>query len=424
MGRATMEDGYSAGSVRKHGKRWQAVVYKRENGGRKQIAKTLSVECKPGKGDNTGKKTAMAEMAAWRSELLEADRAGVPAQASVAPCAETVWEYCTRYVADMEARRLIEASTVRDYLHMLKYLNDDMRDTPLCDLTPAQIERWQTELLSVRGLSAATVKKAHRVLRQCMRHAVEMEEIDRDPTARVKPPRPPRKEPNALDAAGRARLVAALAAMGPTPLKAGASLALYAGMRIGEVCGLRWRNVDLSAGVVHVREAIGSGLGGTYSKEPKTGGSRRDIPMPEALAEIVRERRAAVLDECMAAGIALSPDMYVCGRIDGAYMNPTTLTKQWGTIAEAFGLIGTQGTVCTFHDLRHTFATTAIAEGADVKSVSSILGHANAAMTLNVYAAADPEAKRAAMERVNEAMGRRVAEVIEFRPTGTDGKPN
>ena len=45
-------------------------------------------------------------------------------------------------------------------------------------------------------------------------------------------------------------------------------------------------------------------------------------------------------------------------------------------------------------------------------------------MTLNVYAAADPEAKRAAMERVNEAMGRRVAEVIEFRPTGTDGKPN
>lgn len=405
---------FTGGTVCKSRGKWRGrISYKDAGGEWRKLSKTFDIPCE--EGTNRGKPAALKALAEWRAEIAaqEARESGDERGA------EPLWDYCTRYVADMEARKVIEPSTSRDYLHMLKYLDADMRRTPIRELTPARVERWQADMLQERGLGASTVKKAHRVLRQCMRHAVEMEEIDRDPTARVKPPRPPRKEPNALDAAGRARLVAALAAMPPTPLKAGASLALYAGMRIGEVCGLRWRNVDLAAGVLKVREAVSSGAGGAYIKEPKTGGSRRDIPLPAPLAEVLSERRAAALDECIAAGVALSPDAFVCGRADGSHMNPTTLTKQWGTLAETFGLVGTQGERCTFHDLRHTFATTAIAEGADVKSVSSILGHANAAMTLNVYAAADPEAKKATMDRVGEAMGRKVAEVIEFRPTGT-----
>jgi integrase len=67
-------------------------------------------------------------------------------------------------------------------------------------------------------------------------------------------------------------------------------------------------------------------------------------------------------------------------------------------------LIGTEGKRCTFHDLRHTFATAAIAAGVDVKTVSSILGHANAAMTLNVYASADPDAKRRAAAVIDKAI--------------------
>ena len=405
---------YSAGTVEKYKGRWRGVIGYAEDGRRKRRTRVFSdIPCE--EGTNRGKPAALKALAEWRAELAAQEAREPEGERG----AEPLWDYCTRYVADMEARKVIEPSTARDYLHMLKYLDADMRRTPIRDLAPARVERWQADMLQVRGLGASTVKKAHRVLRQCMRHAVEMEEIDRDPTARVKPPKPPRKEPNALDAAGRARLVAALAAMPPTPLKAGASLALYAGMRIGEVCGLRWRNVDFAAGVLRVREAVSSGSGGAYIKEPKTGGSRRDIPLPAPLADVLRDRRAAVVDKCIAAGVALSPDAFVCGRADGSHMNPTTLTKQWGTLAETFALVGTQGARCTFHDLRHTFATTAIAEGADVKSVSSILGHANAAMTLNVYAAADPEAKRATMERVGEAMGRKVAEVIEFRPTGT-----
>lgn len=72
-------------------------------------------------------------------------------------------------------------------------------------------------------------------------------------------------------------------------------------------------------------------------------------------------------------------------------------------------MIGTEGRICTFHDLRHTFATAAIAAGVDVKTVSSILGHANAAMMLNVYASADHDAVASAMERMAGIMGVRPA---------------
>lgn len=83
---------------------------------------------------------------------------------------------------------------------------------------------------------------------------------------------------------------------------------------------------------------------------------------------------------------------------------------------------GIKGTRPTFHDLRHTFATVAIKGGADVKTVSSLMGHANAAMTLNTYASADPKAKRAAVAAVGASIGAcRPAEVVELMGTGAYG---
>lgn len=90
-------------------------------------------------------------------------------------------------------------------------------------------------------------------------------------------------------------------------------------------------------------------------------------------------------------------------------MAPHTLSKAWKSIADSMGLVGTQGRRPTFHDLRHTFATYAISEGIDVKTVSSILGHSSAAMTLNIYASADPASKRAAVETIGNVMDRRLS---------------
>lgn len=205
-------------------------------------------------------------------------------------------------------------------------------------------------------------------------------------------------------------------------------------MRQGEICALRWADVDLDARTITVRQSIGrrgdsfkAGNGGYYVKEPKNGGSRRTIPMPESLERDLRRRRASFAEECAAAGMMLRPSMYVFGGVDGSFMNPHGLWMKWKRIAKRLGLVGLDGNPPKFHDLRHTFATTAIKNGTDVKTLSSILGHADAAMTLNIYASADPDAKRAAMDRMGELYGRMeaegapVAEVLPLHRTGTEG---
>lgn len=89
-------------------------------------------------------------------------------------------------------------------------------------------------------------------------------------------------------------------------------------------------------------------------------------------------------------------DLYVLGDKKGHFGSPNRLCHEWKVLSDGWELNGTENRGITFHDLRHTFATAAIAGGVDVKTVSSILGHANAAITLNIYASADPDAKRRA----------------------------
>lgn len=200
-------------------------------------------------------------------------------------------------------------------------------------------------------------------------------------------------------------------------------VALYTGMRLGEICGLRWRSVDLERMELSVCEALGHYGTGWYVKEPKTGGSVRTIAIPPALAESLKARRAAMMAACMGAGVPFSESLFVLGGIDGAWINPQRVSHKWRDLASALEIEGTQGKRPTFHDLRHTYATLAIANGVDVKTVSSALGHSNAAMTLNTYASADPDAKRRAAQTMQRVYAEpATAEVLELGRTGTDGR--
>jgi integrase len=295
-----------------------------------------------------------------------------------------------------------------------------MGDIMLLDLRPDDIQRWENAL-NARGLKPATVRKAHTLLKSALNQAVMLERLERNPAAAVRPPKLPAYSPNALDDTQRRRLMAFLDQGAPTTTNMAVRMALMTGMREGEICGLRWCDVDLAARTLWVRQAIARDHGRFYVKPPKTAGSMRDIPLPTDLINLLDVRRRTMLEGCVEAGVRLSGglgQLYVFGGIDGSFLHPHEIWRQWKTIAACLGLVGTQGRVPTFHDLRHTFATAAIAEGVDVKTVSSILGHTNAAMTLNVYASADPAAKRAAAETIGEVMGRRpekTGEVVRFR---------
>ena len=417
---------YSAVSVKayetrsKDGKitayKWRAILqYKSNDGKWKQKSVTLSTE-----GRDKGRSHKIQDAAKLEAEALRQKLNDEASEESRSH--ETVAEYFSRYV---EGRALsIERSSANELRRILKtHIAPTIGRIELDKLTPDDVQSWVTELSE--SYAPSTVKKCLTNLRSAMREAVDRDRLIKDPTRGVKNPKLPTPKPNALDESGRAKVVRFIALDPYKPLNVAFALAIFMGLREAEICGLRWKYVDLDAQTLEVREVIGRDGSKWYVKAPKTGGSIRTLYIPDTVAEALRGRRAQMNEERMSVGTKLN-DLFVVGDVAGGFMQPHYLSTRWRITADALELIGTEGRRPTFHDLRHTFATAAIRHKVDVKTVSSILGHANAAMTLNVYATADSEAKKSGAEAVERMYQVEVAkhyndgEVLELGKTGTE----
>lgn len=403
---------------RKDGMHWQATLSFYVDGKRKRKTKVFPA----GKDLGTERKRKTA-LRAWVSDLYKeqdtaereaaarAEKERIEAELAALPSANTtVGDYITYYIDVLEAAGSVRPSAVSDYRTSAKRISEGIGDVILKDLTPAMIQSWEAELLSA-GKSVNTVLKYHRLLNSVFRYAISVRDVDWNPCMAAKKPKRTAPSPNSLDAEQHARLNATLNAMGASPTVTAAAIALYTGMREGEICGLKWKCYDEKAGTIRVENAVAKAGGKSYESEPKTDAGRRTIPVHPALAAILERRRLSVVRELEEAFTTLSDsefgELYVIGYIDGRYLSPTILSRSWKALAESFELIGTQGRRVTFHDLRHSFATRAIAEGADVKAVAAVLGHADAHVTINVYADADKESKRRAVTLVGQGIAAR-----------------
>jgi len=151
--------------------------------------------------------------------------------------------------------------------------------------------------------------------------------------------------------------------------------AVFIGLRIGELLGLTWRDIDFAAGRLRVRYQIANG----ERVEPKTAQARRDVVLMPALAELLRSHRLAAR-QC-------ADSDFVFGSATGTPLNANNARRRGlRPAADAAGLnVPDLPRVC-FHDCRHSFASLLISQGADVVFVSRQLGHANPSITLAVYA--------------------------------------
>jgi integrase len=166
-------------------------------------------------------------------------------------------------------------------------------------------------------------------------------------------------------------------------LQVPAMLALFTGMRVGEVLGLRWNRVDLERKVIHVVEAVEyTKASGLRFKPPKTAASRRDITLPAILVDCLRDHRRAQLELRMQLGAGRMPDdAFLFTDIEGNVPTPNSVSAAWHDAAAGLGVPGV-----TFHGLRHTHASQLIDSGVDIVTISKRLGHADPAITLKVYA--------------------------------------
>ena len=314
-------------------------------------------------------------------------------------------KFLERYIAGIERSGQIERTTAAGYrssaAHICRYITGIRID----QITGDMIIEMQDKLLNDDGLCADSVAKDHRLLKQALSYAVEVGYLDKSPfTKSIRAPKRRRREPNALDDAERQRLLTALDAMVDSELTLAVRLGLSAGLRREEICGLRWRDVDFKRNLILVRNAVTEAGGHSFEKGPKSETSRRDIPLEPDLRERLEAKYRRIF---ASSGKAKAAGRYVIETSEGRWYLPSRLGKEFSTLARSLDLVGTAGKVITLHDLRHTYATYLIARGVDVKTVASLMGHADAMVTLNVYASADPTARQQAAEVVAVAMAER-----------------
>ena len=152
-------------------------------------------------------------------------------------------------------------------------------------------------------------------------------------------------------------------------------------MRIGELLGLRWDDVDLGASKLVVRRALQrQNEAGPVFVEPKTGRSRRAIVLSRRAALALREHRARQRERRLAAGPAWRAQRLVFCNTTGGPADPSW---QRAVFYEALNRAGLPA--IRFHDLRHTAATLLLAQGVHPKVVSEMLGHATITLTLDTY---------------------------------------
>ena len=169
----------------------------------------------------------------------------------------------------------------------------------------------------------------------------------------------------------------------------GIIICLYTGIRIGELCALKWENIDLDTGFIHIRETIQRVEDKSGSKKtciiftpPKSLTSVRDIPISSFLIDRLRRIQ--------------KKSGFVINR-NGKYIEPRTYMRRFKKLTKLVGI-----TDVSFHSTRHTFATRALEIGMDIKTLSEILGHASATITMNLYAHSLMEHKKKEMERLGK----------------------
>lgn len=332
------------------------------------------------------------------------------------------------YVMDcIEGRRgSVSDSTIRGYRDYRKVFERGLSDIPMRSISTKDVRLWIQGLVA-EGLAPRTIRKAFNLLESVCDTAVEDKDIDANPCTkgvRKELPSIPTTKPNALSEDGIRRVNGLLDSWPNPRLRIGARLALHCGLRAGEVCGLRWDDIDLSAGILHVRTAIGDrgtlrteGQQATFEKAPKSQAGTRAVPMTDTVLHELADWRSTQQAEWekLKAPVRFE-DTFVVGYPDGSWYSPRSLEHAWAKLAkgrhardprdrrrycEAWEpghepVTGITGAAVSFHGLRHTFATALVKAGTDIKTTSALLGHADAALTLNVYAAADPDAIRAA----------------------------
>ena len=306
---------------------------------------------------------------------------------------ETFGGLLDRWLDHIEARGRAPKTLVENR-RMAAAIAKDLGAKDLRKLKASDLDAFY-DRLSRRGLSATSVRRYHAVCSAALNQGVKWGLLERSPAAQASPPRIERSEPDA-PTPEEIKLLIERAEEKDPELATLLFVAATTGCRRGELCGLRWSDVDFEKGVLLVRRSVSDLPGRVEIRSTKTGHIRK-MALDSAtlsLLELLRGRAAA---HCAAVGTLLDADAYLWSS-SADYLSPLRpggVTTRFIALRNDLGL-----THIRLHHLRHFAATVMLAGGVDVRTVAGRLGHSRPTLTLQTYA------------HIMDVSDRRAAEVI------------
>lgn len=327
------------------------------------------------------------------TEVLNEIRSGTV----VAPSSVTLEEYLTEWLTTV--RPQLRETTWASYGVAVQRICWGLGARKLQALTAVEVERFYARLVNEGGpagrpLAAKTVRNTHIVLHRALADAERLRLVMRNVAHLARPPAVPHVERATWTAD---ELAAFLEHVSGDRLFAAYVLLATTGMRRGEVFGLRWRDVDLSARRASITQTVTTVNDKLVLGPTKTNRSRRTISLDPTTVDVLHAHRVVQDQERATAGQAWDPsyDLVLCDGT-GRPEHPDRFSRQFQRYVKATDLPPLRGP----HNLRHTWATLALRAGVHPKVVSDRLGHATIAVTIDTYSHVAPSLDAEAADTV------------------------
>lgn len=287
----------------------------------------------------------------------------------------TIRTLCGHFLAERATK--VKPSTLACYRRNIDcHILPVWGERTACDVTAAEVDGFLTTLL--KTLSPKTVREIGSLLLAILRLAG----VSPDGVTL------PKLRQQAVDVFTEAELrrIGRTVLAAPSEMGLGVLLSAYTGLRLGEVCGLKWQDVDTDLGLLRIRQTVervtqSDGTSALTVQTPKTDCSRRWVPIPKEMTRLLRSQRRL-------------PESYLLTGSD-AIPDPRTCQYRYKALLRCCG-VRYRG----FHCLRHSYATRCVERGVDVKSVSELLGHSDVRTTLRLYVHGSMDYKRKAVEKI------------------------
>ncbi len=373
----------------------------------KQIRKTTTWTPPEGLTPAKAKKAAEAAAAVWEQELRSGVQKEMPEAAvtkeeqrdDFVTFANEVW-----FPLQVKGNNR-KPTTISFYQSTLKLINPYFEGYCIQEIRPIDIQKFLSYLRTdykgrfQRGLQPKSVHHAYNTLNLIFGFAEDQEIIQKNPMAKVKSPKKEKKPVDAFTP-DQAKEFFALLDDCELEFQCMMKLLLTCGVRRGELVGFQWRDIDHSAGTISVKRNVSYTVkSGTVIGTPKTATGLRTIPLIPSVLSLLEELKVETEKEHPAVDLEQA---FIFPSKDSLFeaRTPNAITRTLNRFMERNNM-----PKLSPHDLRHSCATLLLANGADIKSVQQILGHADASTTLNFYVKADLDQMRTATEKYAAAFG-------------------